>query len=44
MKAARHIEILQHFVAYNPSAAQFLEAARRELTNYDDGLTPLSVS
>jgi hypothetical protein len=40
MKAARHIEKLEHFVAYNPSAAQLLEAAKREPTNYDDGLTP----
>jgi hypothetical protein len=40
MKPARHIEKLEHFVAYNPSAAQLLEAARREPANYDDGLTP----
>jgi hypothetical protein len=40
MKPTRHIEKLEHFVAYNPSAAQLLDAARREPTNYDDGLTP----
>ena len=40
MKPARHIEKLEHFVAYNPSAAQLLEAAKREPANYEDGLTP----
>jgi len=39
MKASRHIEKLEHFVAYNPSAAELLAVAKREPTNYDDGLT-----
>lgn len=40
MKTARHIEKLEQFVAYNPSAAQLLEAAKREPIPYEDGLTP----
>lgn len=30
MKAARHLEKLEHFKAWNPSAAELVEAAQRE--------------
>jgi uncharacterized membrane protein YphA (DoxX/SURF4 family) len=39
MKPARHIEKLEHFVAYNPTAAELLQTAKREPMHFEDGLT-----
>lgn len=35
MKASRHLEKLEHFVAWNPSAADLVRAAKREIEPAD---------
>jgi hypothetical protein len=40
MSPTRHVEKLQRFVAYNPSAAELLEAAKREPSYDEDTLSP----
>ncbi len=39
MKSSRHLEKLEHFKAYNPTAAELLKRAERQV-EYTDTLTP----
>jgi len=43
MNSARHLEKLEHFKAYNPTAAQLLEAAEKEVEDADTFNAPQKI-